>query len=447
LALLFAGIAVYGSFVPFWFEAYTWDEVAAQIQAWTQAPLQIGSRSDFLANVLLAIPLALCTLAALTVDRHSLAVRLGWFLAVIAATSGFAVVLELAQFWFPPRTPSRSDILAQTAGGIIGAELWMVCGDFVTDRLRSYFGERAAGSQIQRLLEFYLVGLLIYRILPLDLTISPAEIYRKLKSGAVVFLPQLPASFDVLSLYGILRDIAVWIPVGMLTSIWSLSGRQSRRGLGWSVACGSAIVAGSELSQLFVLSHYTTTNAVLLGLAGVTLGAWAMRRRLCASPPVESDKLSPWMKASLWCGVAILLTLGFATISCLPNQPISDWNEAKARLAAFLQRMPLESFYAGSPLNIIPQVVWKAGVFSLVGAALASSFRHVRKLRNRRGVLIAVVVFLAGIAALSIELIQIFLPPHVPDITDVLICISGAVGGAILTERLEVGRAVDDADE
>ena len=64
--------------------------------------------------------------------------------------------------------------------------------------------------------------LLVYSVLPLDLTISAADLVRKYRAGTIQLIPFSDLRLSIGWLYGLLRDTAVFIPVGMLTAtLWA----------------------------------------------------------------------------------------------------------------------------------------------------------------------------------------------------------------------------------
>ena len=85
------------------------------------------------------------------------------------------MTLEFSQIWFPPRTVSQNDVLAETLGGIWGVMLWLTLGGTLTAWLRNYPRRAPRSSWLQWLLQAYFLGLLIHSLLPLDLTLSPVE--------------------------------------------------------------------------------------------------------------------------------------------------------------------------------------------------------------------------------------------------------------------------------
>src|SRR5690606_13445018 len=108
---------------------------------------------------------------------------------VVVALAVLSLAVEFTQLWFPPRTTSQNDLVAETLGGLIGAGFWLLCGQAVTHWLRTCVASRERHSQLQWMLQAYLLGLLVYSVMPLDLTINPAELFRKYDEGKVVLLP------------------------------------------------------------------------------------------------------------------------------------------------------------------------------------------------------------------------------------------------------------------
>ena len=111
----------------------------------------------------------------------------------------------------------------------------------------------------------------------------------------------------------------------------------------------------------------------------------------------------------------------------------------RARYAGFWT-VPFASLYHGSEYNAVSEVLRKTimfGVFATLctRAVLALSLPAT----IRRLFLVVVVLIAAGLAG-AIELAQVFLPPHVPDITDVILAAIGAIVGMTIVMRL-TGRA------
>src|SRR5262245_50399997 len=74
LALLFLTIAVYGSLVPFHFRRLPFDEAVNLFRAVLAQPIAVQSRSDWIANILLFLPLGFLLMGAGCCDRPHLGV-------------------------------------------------------------------------------------------------------------------------------------------------------------------------------------------------------------------------------------------------------------------------------------------------------------------------------------------------------------------------------------
>ncbi|MCE9545372.1 MAG: VanZ family protein [Planctomycetia bacterium] len=280
--LFYLSFAIYGSLVPLKFQrmnlATAWEKFCHV----PYLPLGLASRADWVANILLFIPLAYLAMAALTADvrgksRYWMAVVL-----VIFCGASLSVTIELVQLWFPPRTVSVNDIVAETLGTLIGTAVWILLGDAVTQWLRSY-SQSQRSEQIHRLLEFYLAGLVVYSLLPLDLTISPMELWHKYREGRLVLIPfsELRWSWagpvQNFAPYLLLTDMATFVPVGMyLIDAWTKPRRL--RSVLHATLLGAGFAAAIEVAQLAVFSRTTSTTQIISETLGACVGAALMRR-------------------------------------------------------------------------------------------------------------------------------------------------------------------------
>src|SRR4029079_16705846 len=116
----------------------------------------VNDRADWVANILLFVPLSFLALGALTVDTRSRVARFVAAVPVVVGCMGLSVLIEFVQIWFPTRTVSLNDIVAESIGGVIGVTIWLAMGQTLTAWVRSYSAQQGARSQFNRLLEFYL---------------------------------------------------------------------------------------------------------------------------------------------------------------------------------------------------------------------------------------------------------------------------------------------------
>ena len=122
LAATFAAFSAYGSFVPLDFKRIAVADAIDTFARTPLVPLARASRSDFITNVLLFVPIGFFLLGAL----GGLGRQAYWlFLPVVAACLGLSIAIEFGQIFVSGRTPSWNDVLAETIGGSAGAALWI----------------------------------------------------------------------------------------------------------------------------------------------------------------------------------------------------------------------------------------------------------------------------------------------------------------------------------
>jgi len=437
VALFITVVAVYGSLVPLRYRALGFHEAIERFKEIPYLSLGVGSRADWVANILLFIPISYCWLAVLMVDRRlaglsALAVPL-----VVLLSAVLSMALEFTQLWFPPRTVSQNDVIAEIIGAAIGAVVWLVIGQTITDWLRCYTIEQRPKRQIDWLLEAYLIGLLLYSVLPLDLTISPAELVHKYRAGKICLIPFSDIGRDFVTLYGLFRDVAVFIPVGMLAATWLTAAERPVRPMPTSVLLGGLVVLGIELVQLLVYSRFTSTGDLITGTFGVWVGAWVMRRwrvREGEHQPQFASARSV-KRAWFWLGLAGVYSLFLIVVFCAPFESIDDPQQIRARFDGFLC-VPFASLYRGTEFNAISEILKKGLFYGPLGAFFALAVVPLAVPRPIRRILLAGLLMVAAGIATSIEMAQVFLPPHVPDVTDVILCTAGAAVAMFVTARI-----------
>ncbi|MFM7505417.1 MAG: VanZ family protein, partial [Rubrivivax sp.] len=265
-------------------------------------------------------------------------------------------------------------------------------------------------ERLQRWLLVYLLVLLISQLMPLDLSISPVELYRKWRDGRVVLLPfsALPAGvFD--AGWEIGADLLLWMPVGAL---WWLS--LSRPGLAALAVRALALVLAVELLQLFVLSRVSDVTDVLVGTAGLLAGAWLARSlRGWSAWPVSRQRALLRGALAAWalCTMAVLW---------LPF----DFDPHRATAQAWwasVSRLPFTTYLQRNEYGALGEMLRKLAVFMPGGLLLALL---------ARGQTAAAWPRLLGLAAaaLVLEAGQVLLPLKVADLTDAAL---GLLGGFV----------------
>jgi glycopeptide antibiotics resistance protein len=437
VALFFAGIAVYGSLVPFHYAPLGFGEAVGQLKEILKGPVRPGSRSNFVANILLGMPISYCLLAALSATHRNRMWTVLCVPLVGALCAALSVAVEFAQLWIPERVASLSDIVAQIIGATAGMGLWLMVGQTITDWVRSYTVSKRPSDQVGWLLQAYLIGLLVYSVLPLDLISRPAELVHKYREGKIVLAPFSNAGWDFATFYGLVRDVVIFIPVGMLTATWMTSSGRWVRAMGTSVLLGGLVLLTVEASQLLLRNRVVASGDLLCGMLGVCVGAGVMRRwrgggRADHAAPTGSQVAR---RAWLWLGLAAVYSLVLAAVFCWPLEPIRDLPQIKARFNGFFC-LPFCSSYHNTEFALVSDILKKGLLFAPLGGLLALALAALPVPRPIRRILVGVALLGTSGVAISIEMAQVFLPPHVPSSTDVILCTAGAAIGMFVTLRI-----------
>src|SRR5271156_2187746 len=173
--LLYALIVVYASIVPgplgFHFVPRDPQEVWRAFLATRFLDNDSGQRPDWIANLLMMVPLGLLATGALGTGRHLAARVIGTTLALLLGV-GFVLAVKYAQMYFPPRTVSLNYIIAQSIGVGLGVAL--------LHPLRAAAPRIAAAtdaaSRLRLLLDVAILGFVAFALFPYDITLSARDL-------------------------------------------------------------------------------------------------------------------------------------------------------------------------------------------------------------------------------------------------------------------------------
>ena len=431
-ALAFLAFVVYGSLVPLQFQPVPWDQALERFRSMPYLALGIGSRADWVSNILLFIPLCFLWSGVIWPQRRP-ARRIVAAALVLGAAVALSVAIEFVQIFFPPRTVSLNDIVAEAAGAAIGIALWWLTGHHVLRWLQALPLARGTANVAQRLLVAYLLVLFGYNLLPLDLTISPVEVYHKWREGKVIWLPfTKPYADGAQRAYDLVTDIVIWVPVAAL---WVLTGRKTRM-QAWTLAVTAALVL--ELLQVFVYSRVSDSTDVGDG----SLGRGDRHRAGTAAPGHRpGQRPMPGPGALRWAVAALCWAALLAAVFWYPFDFNLDRSFLRDRVAG-LHRVPFETYYYGTEFRAITEVLRKMLFFAPLGFLLFRLGRGLPSALPRAAVHVAMLILVAAVAT-AIESVQILLPSKFADFTDgALQFLGGATGyfgSLFVAERLRAG--------
>lgn len=433
LALAYLVFVIYGSLVPLRLVPIPLDQAFTKFKEIPFLDLGIGSRADWVANLLLFIPLSMLWGQILLSRQNSKTRRVIRFLLIVTFAA-LACSIEFIQIFFPQRTVSQNDIIAESLGGILGLVAQAFWGNRLQDLIGSLWSKENQASRLKRMLHAYLLGLLVFNILPLDLTISPVEIYHKWAEGKVVLFPfgGLKGSLFE-NLYETLTDIIIWIPPGIL---WMLTQRQSlTRVAFYGLSAGLTI----EAAQLFVYSRVSDVTDIVLASVGAALGGLAART-------ISQRRMSaPQLKPSFWLSLWIVWLICIFGIFWFPFD-FRTSNLSLSESLSAIARVPFTTYYYGTEFHAVNEFLRKIGFFLPGGLLWALIISSTQK-NTAKTPLTVTGLLLIGLTAFLIEIGQVFLPQKTADITDVFLEFSGGLLGLFVTQWILSGQRNGETEQ
>ncbi len=400
VALAYAVFVVYGSLLPFDLRPLAWAQAWTRFQAIPYLELGVASRADWVANILLYVPLAFAATGAVTGAASSAAARLLGSALVAAACIGLAVAVEFAQLAFPPRTVSQNDLIAETIGTGIGVAVWLGAGERLLALWQRFL---AGGAHAWRaMLALYVLAYVALTFFPFDFLVSSSELAAKLANPGQV-APVVAGSCGgfVGCSVKLAAEAVVAAPLGALLGL-AFPALRLGTAVGWGATAGVVI----ELVQLVLASGVSQGISVLTRAAGVAWG-WALQRGFAADWPVRHRRV---VRIAVWAGVPVYLAL-LAVLNGFAGH-LDPVRVAAAKLAE-TRFLPFYYHYYTSETEAMWSLLANAGAYALVGVA-AWAWRPDRRGGWKAGLVAA------GIA-LAVEVLKLFVPGKKPDPTNVLI--------------------------
>lgn len=268
---------VYGSLVPFDFKPIPVDQALARFGHISLINVGTEGRADWIANGVLYAPLGFLT--ALTFRGRSTDWFVGIFTAACAIGFSFAMAIgvEFVQLFFPPRTVSLNDLIAEAVGAGAGVFLAVVGGR--TFRTLWAIAAGPTGHSPRWLLWAYAMMYLAFSIFPLDFVLSSSELGAKAASShwGWWMARSMVGEARWSHLAKLVAEVFMAVPIGLLLAN-TLRGSSMRRiSLAVILAVGVGVVV--ELLQFLLISGVSQGASVVARATGICFGVWAFGRR------------------------------------------------------------------------------------------------------------------------------------------------------------------------
>jgi glycopeptide antibiotics resistance protein len=402
---------IYGSLVPLDLRPLPLDEALRRFAQTPFLTLGAESRADWIANGVLYFPLG--ALAALTLigwlpRLAALAMALAWVFC-----AALAVGVEFLQLFFPPRTVSLNDLLAEGIGAALGVLTAPRLGRWSGRLVDAVQALAVQASHAPRVLAgAWLAALVALALFPFDLVLSGAELAERAASGNVAWLWVDDPRSGLLVGLRWLAEVAVVMPLGLA---WAW---QRPLSLPQAALRGLALGLGIEAAQFFLFSGVSQGVSVLSRVVGVALGATWLRGAVRGGWPVLRTRLqraAPWLLLP-YAG-ALLLANGWF------RSPLLDLAGAAATWQE-LRLLPFYYHYYTSEAVALVSLLSVVAMYLPVSAWVWA-----------RGGSAALAAGAVGLLSLAVEGSKLLLGGMHPDPTNVLIA---AAAAAVMVKAVRV---------
>lgn len=416
LWLIWAVLIVYGSLLPFELRPHTLAQALEKFRNIPYLDLGVVSRADWIANILLYMPLAY--LGALWLSRVRWLPRSLALVFTAALGLMLAVAVEFSQIFFAPRTVSQNDLIAEGLGTLLGLALWSASHTRLAGLAATVI--RPGPSALTAGLTLYSLAYLGLALFPYDFIVSLSDLQWKLMQGNYGWgLHQCGSLIRCTSLWA--AEAAAALPVGMLLA--RLFG-QRPPGTGAGLLLALAMGACIEAAQFLIASGVSTVTGALAKAMGLGLGL--QLRQLPA--PQRLQRHASWLRPALLLALIPYLIL----VALLNKWGQIQWGDlatARDNLAA-LRFLPFYYHYFSTETQAVASLLSQVAIYLPLG--MGFWLWHASGPTPLRRPPLFGLMLTGAVIVVVIETGKLFLERSHPDPTHLLI----ALGAVWLGQRL-----------
>ncbi|MCG5497522.1 VanZ family protein [Ectothiorhodospira variabilis] len=411
---------LYATLMPFEFGNQSVAQAWAHFTSLEFPRMSASGRQQWVANVLMFVPLGLFWTAWLSGYVRGVGGRVvvGMFVALLALATTASV--EFLQFWLPLREPSLLDMSGNFVGGVVGVLAWY--GLSGPGRRWLVIVRQGGLAALWWALVMYMAVYMLTAWLPWDFMVSLQEVSAKLESDRWG-LWQAPVSEGAGGEWWVLRSMIVVMtaPVGVVFGWWLSRAVPALGGVGtFAVVMFLALAFGLlvELGQFLTVSGVAEGGSLLSRALGVAFGAVLFVKRSHFSP----DRVRHWARP-----MVLLLLVPFLVLMGVLNLGGEGFALETGSVSAKLDSvrfLPFWYHYTVPEAVAIGSVIVHVLMYLPVGIGIWLWRWGPLGATPRRGVLAA--VMLALLLALLMELGKLFMTGLRPDPTSLWIAVGAA---------------------
>lgn len=271
--LIYVVFVVYGSLVPFEFVPLPFGAAWTKFLATELLDVGVHGRGDWVSNGVLYVPVGFLTFSLL-LGRGAVWARAVASVGATAFVFALAVAVEFLQLYFPGRTVSLNDLIAEWIGGLFGAFVAVYWGTHFW-RLISAWQHQALPSLMSYALRAYAALYILFGFFPFDFILSATELQEKYYSsnwGWFVAPDFLGGGILTMTVKLIAEGVAV-LPLGVLLARMCPAVSRNQ-----SFVAGSVLGGVVEIGQFFVFSGLAQGISVLTRVFGIAFGVHLARQ-------------------------------------------------------------------------------------------------------------------------------------------------------------------------
>lgn len=262
---------VYGSLVPLDYRPIPLDQAWLTFQHIPMLRLGVESRADWIANGILYVPVGFLAAHVLR-QLFPEGLRYLSYPAAALLSISLALSVEFIQIFFPPRTVSLNDLLAESIGSVVGTLLAAKYSERFKKAQHEIF--RIPQNFAARLGEAYLLAYVVFSLFPYDILLSGAELEQKILGRNWGWLLAGATDDAVHIALKLFAEIVLTIPIGVFLAYRRFIPEKSyKHAVFWGFLIGFFI----EFAQLFIASGVSQGLSILTRILGVLGGLvlWA----------------------------------------------------------------------------------------------------------------------------------------------------------------------------
>ncbi|MHB1247741.1 MAG: VanZ family protein, partial [Sulfuriferula sp.] len=320
-----------------------------------------------------------------------------------------ALGIEFTQMYFPPRTVSLNDIVAEIIGSVLGLGLWLTMGEAIARRFMRL--DERNDEALAAAFVLYLAAYLAVSFFPFDFVVASNELAARLANGRNGWLlSPVTCSSELRCIAKLIEEIVAVVPLGVLLA-WRWLRVPGVRRMLVAISAGALLGVVIEFTQLFLESGISQGASVLTRALGMGLGVVLYQRLL---GQLLGDRTRRWIRVS----AVLALPFYLLVLGLLLNGHRThwlNWQDGVARLQE-VHFLPFYYHYYTSEAVALASLL-----FVVVAYAPFGVLAYLWQLGALRRMGAAVPALLAAIAATAAEFSKLFQPAEHPDPTNILL--------------------------